>query len=220
MDGEQGFFEALNYVPYRSKPDIFRLDHEICGPVPKLDDIGSLDAFSGMSFSVPDDLVRVILASAMFFFELDEIPVKNHAGYFCRGSILCARPGAAAILQRVLAEFPCARFQAGPSCDLGHVDPLDCCPSCGYFRKCVTFPLVSLDERISIQIANSVSCERIGGFPSSMRELLEHQQAVTPFGRVDHRVLDWPSRRQCPCSRKKKRSVHFSEPMPPKKPRR
>ncbi|KAJ5569016.1 hypothetical protein N7450_011502 [Penicillium hetheringtonii] len=76
-----------------------------------------------MTFEVPDDLARVNFASAMFFFELDEPPVRNHGGYYCRASILYARQAAAAILQRVLVEFPGAWFQAGLSGDLGRVDP-------------------------------------------------------------------------------------------------
>ncbi|CAI7631371.1 unnamed protein product [Penicillium pancosmium] len=120
MDGKQSYFEALNYLPRLSKPDIFRLDHEIHGPIPELDDINSLEKILKMNFIVPDSLVRAVLATAMFFFELDENPVRSHDSFQCRGSILCARPGAFSILQRVLVEFPAARFQTSHGCDLGN----------------------------------------------------------------------------------------------------
>ncbi|KAJ5976458.1 hypothetical protein N7481_010165 [Penicillium waksmanii] len=105
MDGKQGYFEALNYLPHHSKPDVFRLDHEIHGPIPELDDINSLEKMLKMKFAVPDPLVRAVLATAMFFFELDETPVRSHDSFQCRGSILCARPGAVSILQRVSSIY-------------------------------------------------------------------------------------------------------------------
>ncbi|KAJ5974892.1 hypothetical protein N7481_008599 [Penicillium waksmanii] len=74
MDGKQGYIEALNYLPHHSKPDVFRLDHEVHGPIPELDDINSLEKMLEMKFAVPDPLVRAVLATAMFFFELDETP--------------------------------------------------------------------------------------------------------------------------------------------------
>ncbi|KAJ5215322.1 uncharacterized protein N7498_001729 [Penicillium cinerascens] len=110
MDGQQGFFEALNYLPHHSKLDVFRLDQAIYGPLPELDDISALEEFSKMNFVVLDELVRTILALAMFFFELDATLVPSHVGYHCEGSILCLRPGAGEILARVLVETPGAKF--------------------------------------------------------------------------------------------------------------
>ncbi|KAJ5346828.1 uncharacterized protein N7506_000081 [Penicillium brevicompactum] len=82
MDGRQGFLEALNYLPHSSTPDIFRLDQAIDGILPALDDTCSLEIMSNMDFAVPAELVRSILASAMFFFELDESPVQGNASFF------------------------------------------------------------------------------------------------------------------------------------------
>ncbi|CAI7602506.1 unnamed protein product [Penicillium pancosmium] len=87
MDGKQSYFEALNYLPRLSKPDIFRLDHEIHGPIPDLDDINSLEKIFKMNFAVPDSLVRAVLATAMFFFELDENPVRTSISRISRCSI-------------------------------------------------------------------------------------------------------------------------------------
>ncbi|KAJ5611997.1 hypothetical protein N7510_005191 [Penicillium lagena] len=212
MDGEQGFFEALNYLPHRSKTDVFRLDQAINGPLPALDDISSLEELSRMNFVVPDDLVRTILASAMFFFELDETPVQGHAAFHCRGSILCARPKAAEILQRVLLEFPGARFQTGQGHYLGSVDLDDYCQSCGYFRKSINFWVTSLEEILTIGIANNFFFEKIGGFPKSAQEFLDEQQVDAHFGRADHQIPAWPQNRSCFCSRGMKRQVHFVEP--------
>lgn len=220
MDGKQGFLEALNYLPHSSEPDIFRLDQGIDGRLPALDETCSLDEMSKMNFSVPAELVRSILASAMFFFELDEYPVQGNTSFHCRGSVLCSRPNPADILERVLIEFPGARFQSGQKHDLGSIDPVDICQLCGYFRKRVDFRVTSLEERISIEIANDNFREQIGGCPKSAQEFLNEQKAFAEFGRADHQNLDWPPRRSCYCSRGSKRLVHFLEPDVGQKKRR
>jgi hypothetical protein len=220
MDGKQGYLEVLNYLPHTSAPAIFRLDQAIDGPLPELDDVSSLEEMSNMDFVVPAELVRTILASAMFFFELDESPVQEHASFHCQGSVLCSRPKAAEIVQRVLVEFPGARFQSGHNHDLGSVDPAHICQSCGYFRKRVDFRVTSLDERVSIEIANDTFREKIGGFPKSVQEFLDEQNVDAHFGRVDHQSLEWPPQRCCYCDRGSKRLVHFLEPALKRKRRR
>ncbi|KAJ5769721.1 uncharacterized protein N7511_001772 [Penicillium nucicola] len=116
MDGKQGFLEALNYVPHPLAPNIFRLDQAINGTLPELDDVRSLESMSTMDFVIPDGLVRTILASALFFFELDETPTPHNASFQCRGSILCSRPHPAEIVQRILVEFSRRKVsvQSGP----------------------------------------------------------------------------------------------------------
>ncbi|KAJ5737415.1 uncharacterized protein N7483_002540 [Penicillium malachiteum] len=211
MDGDQGFREALNYLSHRPNPNVFRVDHEIDGTLPELDDVCSLEMLSQRTFVVADELVRAVLASAALFFELDDIPTQRHAGLHCQGSILCARPDAAGILRRVLVEIPEARFQAGQSRQLGPVDVADCCHFCGYFRRRVEFVVASLDEGFTIEIANHVSSQKIGGFPKSAREFLEDQQAFARFGRADHQVSRWPPVRQCHCAQGMKRKIRFTE---------
>ncbi|CAG8879434.1 unnamed protein product [Penicillium salamii] len=156
----------------------------------------------------------------MFFFELDESPVQGNASFYCRGSVLCSRPNPTEILQRVLVEFPGARFRSGQDHDLGSIDPVDICQLCGYFRKGVAFRVTSLEERVSIEIANDTFREKIGGFPKSTLEFLDEQKTYAQFGRADHQILDWPPRRSCYCYRGSKRLVHFLEPTVGQKRRR
>jgi hypothetical protein len=220
MDGEQGFFEALNYIPNRLNNDLFRLNHEFDGPLPELDDTNQLDRMSQLDFSVPDALVRALLASTFFFFELDETPVPSHGSLFCQGSILCSRPQAGHILERVLIEFPGARYQTTKGQSLGRVDQDDCCELCGYYRKQVRFLVNSLEEMITIEIATEAYSQRVGGFPKSAQELLDDQQALAHFGRADHQACDWPPKRSCYCSRGVKRQILFVEPpLEQKRPR-
>ncbi|CDM38538.1 Acyl transferase/acyl hydrolase/lysophospholipase [Penicillium roqueforti FM164] len=220
MDGKQGFLEALNYLPHISAPDILRLDQAIDGTLPELDDIYSLEAMSNLDFKVPAELIRTILASAMFFFELDKTPIPGNSSFHCQGSVLYSRLNPAEILQRVLIEFPGARFQCGQDLDLGSIDLVDIYQFCGYFRKHIDFRVTSLNERVSIEIANNTFRERIGGFPKSAQEFLNEQQAYALFRRADHQHLEWPPRRSYYCYRGSKRLVHFLEPTLGQKKRR
>ncbi|CAG8892845.1 unnamed protein product [Penicillium nalgiovense] len=195
-----------------SPPVVQRAYWAIDGTLPGLDDVCSLEAMSDMDFAVPAELVRTILASAMFFFELDETPIQGKASFHCRGSVLCSRPNPAEILQRVLVEFPGARFKSGQDLDLGSIDLVDICRFCGYFRKRVDFRVTSLDEMVTIEIANDTFRERIGGFPKSAQEFLDEQKVYAQFGRADHRDQEWPPQRSCYCYRGSKRLVHFLEP--------
>ncbi|KAJ5938376.1 hypothetical protein N7466_001510 [Penicillium verhagenii] len=220
MDGQQGFSEALNYLPHGSKPDVLRLDQAIPAPLPELDDISALQELSEMKILVPDELVRMVLASAMFFFEFDATPVPGPVGFHCEGSILCSRPGVGEILARISIEIPGAKFQAGRDQVLGDVDLHDCCNSCGYYRKRVAFHIASLEERFSINIVNGSCCEKIGGFPKSAEEFLDAQQAFAHFGRADHQTPSWPPVRHCYCAYGVKRTIRFLEPSSRQKRRR
>lgn len=220
MDGEQGFAEALNYLPSDTKSDIFRLNQVIDGALPRLDDVGKLNSMLDLSYSVPDDLVRKVLASAFFFFELDVEPIRRDDGFLCQGSILCSRGDINIILKQALLEMPNAHFQTARGQYLGGIHENDGCPSCGYFRKAVRFTVTNLDEMTSIEIANTQFCHKIGGFPKSAQELLIEQQSQAQFGRADHKVDQWPPSRACYCSQATKRHIHFVEPSLGQKRRR
>lgn len=220
MDGEQGFREALNYVPNHIKPDIFRINHEISEALPQLDEAGKLDDMSKLNFAIPDDLVRAVLVTGFFFFELDETPIQTHGSFFCRGSIFCSRPKAREILNCVSAEIPNGQVQTSRGLQLGSLQDNDGCHMCGYYRKTISFSVNSLEEEISLGIANDQFYHKIGGFPKSMYEILEAQQAFAYFGRFDHLELSWPPKRFCYCSRRTKKRVHFIEPTLQQKKRR
>ena len=220
MDGEQGFYEALNYIPDHARSDIFRLNHAIEDPLPPLDDTSRLMEMSKIPFVVPDELVRALLATAFFFFELDERPTQSHTTFLCQGSIMCVRADAHGILDRVLIEFPTARFQTARGHELGAIEKHDGCDSCGYYRKKVRFSVNSLEEVFSIEIANEHFSQRIGGFPMSVQDILNAQRADAFFGREDHQAPDWPPRRSCYCREQTKRRIEFMEPPLDQKRRR
>lgn len=212
MDGEQGFHEALNFVPDVERSNIFRLNHELPEPLPRLDDVRKLEEMSKMHFTVPTELVRTILATAFFFFELDELPIKSQGAFFCKGSVLCSRSYSRDLVKLVRVEFPGAMFETARGQRLGDVDDDDGCRVCGYYRKKVGFSINGLHEMTSIGIAGSSFFQRIGGFPKSVQELLDDQQANSHFGRADHLVASWPPKRNCYCSPRVKRHIKFLEP--------
>ncbi|KAJ5160979.1 Acyl transferase/acyl hydrolase/lysophospholipase [Penicillium canariense] len=212
MDGEQGFVEALNYLPSDTKSDIFRLNQVIDGPLPRLDDVEKISSMLDLSYSVPDHLIRTILASAFFFFELDDEPVKRHDDFLCQGSILCSRGDTNIILKQIFLEMPNAHFQTARGQNLGGIHGNDGCSLCGYYRKTVRFSVTNVDEMTSIEIANTRFSHKIGGFPKSAQELLTEQQSYAHFGRADHKVAQWPPSRVCYCSRATKRRIQFLEP--------
>ncbi|KAJ5369970.1 uncharacterized protein N7496_006062 [Penicillium cataractarum] len=199
MDGEQGFFEALNFVPDHMRADIHRLDHVLPAHLPRLDDVSKLTELSKLSFSVSDNL-------------MDQIPLLKQGSFICQGSILCKGPRPRSVIRQLIEELPGARFQVAQGIDLGPIDEDHGCYECGYYRKKVSITVNSLEERFIIEIASSGAGQRIGGFPKSAKELLHDQQVDSHFGRPDHAIIAWPRQRACFCLRGTRRVVQFADP--------
>lgn len=201
MDGGQGFLEALNFVPDHMREDIHRLDHILPYNLPRLDDLDRMMELFEATYEVPDDLVRALLATGFFFFEADQTPTLQQGAFYCEGSILCKGPKSKCVVERVIREFPRAQFQIAGGQHLGLINDHEGCDSCGYYRKKVGFTVNSLEEIITIEIAGISWQKRIGGFPKSVQEILEDQQAYARFGRPDHLHTVWPPSRSCFCLR-------------------
>lgn len=219
MDGMEAYREGQAHVPYSLRSNTIHLDYALDSDLSRLDNVERLAELAKLPFTVPDELVRAILATC-FFFELDELPTRACGQYQCRGSILCARQHAGQIIDRVLIEFPGARFQTARGHLLGRVDDYEGCAVCGYYRNQVTFSVPSLDEDVSIVLTSSTFQRQIGGFPNTIQQFLHNQQADAVFERSDHQVHCWPPRRMCYCSRAIKQRVQFVEPAPERKKRR
>ncbi|KAL4862084.1 hypothetical protein BDV12DRAFT_203391 [Aspergillus spectabilis] len=218
VNSRRGWQDAFDSLPDSLRPDVFRLDREVAGDLPELDDSHALDKLDEFPYHVPDQLTRAWLAKS-FFFELDEEPTPVLGSYECRGSILCCKYNAANIVQRIATIFRHARFTFVHGSDLGAVEDGDGCPICGYYRRCVSFRVSSLHAAISLDIRGMVGSSAIGGFPTSIKSLLEAQQVDAPFGRADHRSDMWPPSRQCYCIRRK-RVRKFTDSESPLKKRR
>ncbi|KAJ5453744.1 uncharacterized protein N7458_004997 [Penicillium daleae] len=115
------------------------------------------------------------------------------------------------MIGRILAEIPGAEFQIDRQGPLGSIGEDNGCHDCGYYRKKVSFTVTSLEETLTIQVGNTESQTRLGGFPKSVQKLLDEQQVQSSFGRSDHRTDAWPPTRQCFCRRGTKRRIAFAE---------
>ncbi|KAL5364260.1 hypothetical protein BJX96DRAFT_178817 [Aspergillus floccosus] len=203
VDGHRGWEDALDSIPGDVRPDVFRLDRPITGPLPELDDVQALDTLGKFDYRIPDALIRAWLAKA-FFFELDDEPIAAGGGYECHGSVLCGRPDAAGILCKIERRFQEPRVTLAPGTDLGAVDNDHGCRVCGYYRRRISFTVSSLQETVQVGISGRVGFSAIGGFPTSVQCLLDDQQADFPFGRADHRRDPWPPSRPCYCTGRKR----------------
>ncbi|KAL2836064.1 hypothetical protein BJX68DRAFT_274726 [Aspergillus pseudodeflectus] len=118
MDGMEAYWEGRVHVPSSLRSNTIRLDLALDGDLPRLDDVGKLEELAALPFTVPDELVQVVLATC-FFFELDTPPSRADGQYRLHRLILCA--------------WTCGRGHS-----LGRVDDDDRCLLCGYYRKQVT----------------------------------------------------------------------------------
>ncbi|KAF9890703.1 hypothetical protein FE257_005569 [Aspergillus nanangensis] len=185
MDGTEVYKEDLYHVPHATRLRTLRLDHPLDGHLPRLDDIGQLTALTRRSYWVPDELVRAVLATC-FFFELDEAPTMVRGQYHCRRSILCARPQARRIIERVLVEFLGAKVGTLRGDELDRLSKNDGCTVCGYYQKRIRFCVGSLDEDVTILFTGSSHQHPIGGFPATVQQFLRQQQADAVFSQSDH----------------------------------
>ncbi|KAE8396759.1 hypothetical protein BDV37DRAFT_290021, partial [Aspergillus pseudonomiae] len=112
--------------------------------------------------------------------------------------------GAAGLVEQILSHCPEARFALDDGSDLGAVDHDQGCLTCGYYRKRVTFRVSSIHQTLQLGIRGVSRYRAIGGFPTSIHDLLHEQQADCPFGRADHRSDFWPPVRRCYCPARKR----------------
>jgi hypothetical protein len=218
VDGRRGWQDAWDSIPEAVRPDTFRLDRVVTGNLPELDDARALGELGEFDYRIPEKLTRAWLAKS-FFFELDEEPTMVHGYYECRGSILCCKYGAPDILRQVVSLFPGFHVEFSDGTNLGALDDHQGCSTCGYYRKRVSLRVPSIHETVQLGVWDETGNSAIGGFPISVHDLLDQQQANCPFGRADHRSDLWPPLRQCYCTGRK-RSRTFVQADRPSKRRR
>lgn len=196
MDGEKFhvFSNQLNRETLGAKRS-FRLNVELPGEPPGLDDVASMEALRRETYRQYgqdhglDDIAHVLI-STLFYLELTARPVRNRNNISCRGVILCdIEPGPVLVqfieeLERCKSEFHVSGnaipLVGSQRWDLG-TQP---------FQIPVEISTRDLDSPFAISLHRGDlqrhnGCE-ISASPFKLRDHLRTQGWSSPFGRDDH----------------------------------
>ena len=198
LHGEAAWVRFFNSLPPASRPRYHRLNIQLTGPEPALDDatkIPQLKATVTSTIETDKEAIRAIsdaMIASMFYFELDGLPDINSTGYECSGFIFC-RLDLPAAGRRYLYD----RLAETSSWFLIQGDPVPCVQhvskSLPPFRRRVTFRVESLEESIAFSIRGITSTPKLlSGFPTSLVKLIADQQLYCPFGTIDHACSEKP----------------------------
>lgn len=155
-------------MPDIERLNIFRLNHKLPKPLPQLDNISKLEEISKIYFTTLTELVRTILVTAFFFFELDKLPIKSQGVFFYKGLVLYSQLYSKDLVKLVIVEFPGVRFEIAYDQRLRDVDNNNGCRIYRYYYKKVGFSVNRLHEITLIRITGSLFFQRISGFPKSV----------------------------------------------------
>lgn len=204
VDSNEGFDEGFSNLAPEVRARVDRLNLEIKGPLPNLDDVHAMEDLSIASYCVPGKACHNLLASR-FFFEMDSPPCRNGSQMLCYGSIMCLESEGSPFFEAIEKEIRIARFNTCGS-PPSLLFPHDGCTQCGFYRKVVTLRVSSLDEKFQITIGNSKNESPINGFPTSLNSLMDNQGAGAFFGRSDHKA-GWIRSKSCYCKNSQERKL-------------
>lgn len=131
-----------------------------------------------------DPILRDVVASS-FYFELDQIPSRDGNALRCSGHVYCrlglAAAGTTALYRHMRDKRAFFDLNTRRTlCVGGGKGPIP-------FRRHLSFTVSSKDEEVSLTIGGIVSPpQSIGGFPTTVRRLINDQRLYAPFGRTDH----------------------------------
>jgi hypothetical protein len=198
LDGEDAWKRFLNSVAPTARHRYHRLNIQFPGPEPSLDDaqqIPELKASVSTAVQERNELIVTIvdyMIASMFYFELDSLPVPREGGYMCSGYIFCRldipKHSLRRLYDRMIETSSWFLIQGIPiRCVEGVPESLP------PFKRRVTFRVDSLTEMIAFSIRGITSCPKmLSGFPTSISDLIANQNLDSPFGTVDHFVVEKP----------------------------
>lgn len=198
LDGERSWKRFYNNLPPNVRSRFHRLNLRFKGAEPRLDDASSIPALTSQ---VPEaicssynDITAVIdaLVATMFYFELDGLPAFGDGQYQGTGYIFCRldlpEQGRRYLYHQLLETSSWFLVQGRP---VLCVDALPRRPP--PFKRRVKFTVETLTEVITMSIRGITRATRsISGFPTTLQELMDHQQLDSPFGTVDHITAEKP----------------------------
>jgi hypothetical protein len=191
LDSEKAWVDFYSTLPMDWRPRYHRLNVEIIGPEPSIDDIASLDhlrqlAETSVACNREAVLVQDSIYASLFYFELENDPEFNDGAFQCYGSIFCRlsmdRDGREALYHKLLKTSSYFLVSGRP------VACADAVPKgVPLFRRRIHLGIANMDDVVCISLRGITSTPKmISGLPMTLRQLKKARGLINPFGRVDH----------------------------------
>ena len=165
----------------------FRLNLDLPGPLPRMDDVSSMASLIAEARERRHDPVftriKLVMIASSFFFELDRTPTRASSGRrLCVGSIRIRGDPARVLGLLPLDRSTRMRFVKDDE-DLAVGHPTEwLCPSCGRFDLPVRFRVSNTIDPVAISLRlGQDSGHHISGFPREPRWFVEQQQLDDVF---------------------------------------
>lgn len=195
LDGEEAWKSFYNSLPLAARERYHRLNLEIPGIEPQLDDVLRITELKHRTLEAIESHVDVtpvidsILAS-MFYFELDEHPFPVNRAYRCSGYVFCRLDlppeGRQYLYNRLLETSSWFLIQGSPTRCVEAI-PKSLPP----FKRRIKFNVKTLDETVGISVRGLTNTTKpISGFPTTLRKLIDALQLDSPFGTISHSVAE------------------------------
>ena len=204
FDGESNYRDVVNNLKEDNRDAYKRLNTLLPTKEPGIDNTSrmgelreSVHSDSILQENCEETVYALLVTS--FYFELDSLP-KAHPGgrLLCSGMIRCRLPGEVIIkLLEQLHPFPLSFTTHSRTLGYHHGNH-DLCLSCTQYRKHVKFTVRDLDQPITLYARSAKRLPRkISAFPQAMRWFISQQGLDTPFGTLDHRIIQHPNCDSC-----------------------
>ena len=186
LDGEMAWRQLLNHVGRDDEKRYFRLNVDLAGPEPRLDDLRAMEQLSREVVTRGHDNeireIKLALLASCFFFELRQAPRFDPSGfYICQGEIRTRIDYTKVFMAlRQTSLEPIEFFKDHMS--LGPIDrSTDVCAGCYRFRKRVYFFVRHPDEYVNLSMKLGEYQRELSGFPQSMAWMTAAQNLASPF---------------------------------------
>lgn len=186
----------------------FRMNLDIPGPLPRMDDVTCMASLMTEVEQRRHDpifhRIRLAMVASSFFFELERRPARIRGGYYMVHGALHIRGDPVRILELVRAIQPGPMRFTKDDEDLAVVESSErLCAKCGRFRVPVRFAVPNVNDPIALCLRLGSGPEhRISGFPQALRWFIDRQRLNDPFSMPD------PAATGCGCpSRGKGRAL-------------
>ena len=192
LDGEEAWKKFRNTIPAKQRDRFCRLNLELKGAEPRLDDVSSIPSLKSQATeaicSTENDIRTIIdnMKATIFYFELDSLPTYANGQYQATGFIFCRldlpSEGRRHLYLQLVETSSWFIVQGQPFACVESI-PQSLPP----FKRRVRFAVDAPNDIVSISIRGITSASKlISGFPTTVQGLIDHQKLDSPFGTIDH----------------------------------